>query len=142
VVDAIGRSPYNGIVIGEPALEALYKELGHRIRQARLDAGLTPQALGQLVGLSRPSIVNLEAGRQHAPIHTLWRVADAVGIPASQLLPDVIRATAPGTVVTRKLRQEQRMRAVSPQARKSIRRFLEDQLGGGLPSAGTQEEEG
>ncbi len=37
----------------------------------------------------RTSIVNLEAGRQRAPLHTLYPVCAVLGIEATDLLPSV-----------------------------------------------------
>jgi hypothetical protein len=32
-------------------------------------------------------MVNIEAGRQHAPLHLLWRVAEAIGTELASLIP-------------------------------------------------------
>lgn len=65
-----------------------YDELGRRLRRARLAAELTQEQVGALVGLSRTSVTNIEAGRQQIPLHLLVRLANAVGVSASELLPE------------------------------------------------------
>lgn len=74
-----------------PALtreEALYREIGWRIRKERDELGFSQADLAQEIGLTRTSIVNIEAGRQRLPIHMLYAVAHALGVPATCLLPE------------------------------------------------------
>ena|ERR1700728_327445 len=52
-----------------------YRDLGRRIQRARLELGLTQEALASLVGISRTSMVNIERGRQKVLAHTLVRLA-------------------------------------------------------------------
>ncbi len=67
--------------------DPLYQALGRAVRAAREDANLTQQELGQRVGLKRTSITNLEAGRQQIQVHTLYALAEALGIAVTALLP-------------------------------------------------------
>jgi transcriptional regulator with XRE-family HTH domain len=67
------------------AVEGFYEEFGRRLRAAR---GKMSQAeLGRRVGLSRASIVNVEAGRQRVPLHMLQAFADALTVSPESLLP-------------------------------------------------------
>jgi transcriptional regulator with XRE-family HTH domain len=68
-------------------LEALYREVGRRLRQARETQGLSQEKLAGQLGLSRASIVNIEAGRQRAPLHLLWQISEALGTDLSLLIP-------------------------------------------------------
>lgn len=68
-------------------MEQIYRELGRRVAGARQRADLTQERLAARVGLSRTSIVNLEAGRQRVPIHQLYRIAHALGRQPADLLP-------------------------------------------------------
>jgi hypothetical protein len=43
--------------------------------------------------MSRTSVTNIERGRQKMLLHTLWDIAGAVGVEASELLPKVLAAT-------------------------------------------------
>lgn len=69
--------------------DALYKLLGERIRAAReRNAGRLSQAnLAKQLGVSRASIVNIEAGRQHAPLGLLWEIAQALDTELALLIP-------------------------------------------------------
>jgi transcriptional regulator with XRE-family HTH domain len=67
------------------SVQSFYQDFGALVRRAR---GAMPQAaLGLRVGLSRGSISNIEAGRQHVPLHLLPRLATALGVEAIELLP-------------------------------------------------------
>ncbi|MCF8276993.1 MAG: helix-turn-helix domain-containing protein [Flavobacteriales bacterium] len=65
----------------------IYVQLGYRIRDAREKAGLTQALLGEILGLSRVSIVNIEKGKQRPPLDTLYRVAVATNARLIDLLP-------------------------------------------------------
>lgn len=67
----------------------LYRELGRKIRQARERCGerLSQDSLAKRLGISRASIVNIEAGRQRAPLHLLWQIADLLGTDLTLLIP-------------------------------------------------------
>lgn len=64
-----------------------YEDFGRRLAQLRRAAGLSQQALGERVGLSRTSIVNVEKGRQRVPLHMLVEFAAALGVEPINLLP-------------------------------------------------------
>jgi Predicted transcriptional regulators len=63
---------------------AFYEDFGERIRRAR--GSMSQRALGARVGLSRGSISNIEAGRQHVPLHLLPRFARALGLKPEDLI--------------------------------------------------------
>jgi len=67
----------------------LYRELGRKIRHARERSGekLSQEALAQRLGISRGSMVNIEAGRQRAPMHLLWQIAELLGTDLTILIP-------------------------------------------------------
>jgi DNA-binding XRE family transcriptional regulator len=70
--------------------DKLYRELGRKIRQAREQEGewLSQDALAKRLGISRASMVNIEAGRQHAPLHLLWQLAELLGTDLISLIPN------------------------------------------------------
>jgi transcriptional regulator with XRE-family HTH domain len=72
--------------------KALYEVVGRRLREARREMRLTQGALAESVGLSRTSLTNIEKGRQKILVHTLFALATALQIPASELLPESERA--------------------------------------------------
>ena len=67
----------------------LYRHVGAAIRRYREARGMTQAQLASAVGLLRTSVVNLEAGRQRAPLHTLFPICAVLGIEAADLLPAV-----------------------------------------------------
>lgn len=66
---------------------ALYCEIGGRIRAERGALGFSQVELAKEVGLTRTSIINIEAGRQRLPLCTLYSIANALGISVFCLLP-------------------------------------------------------
>jgi transcriptional regulator with XRE-family HTH domain len=74
----------------------LYKAIGERVRIARSRIGLTQEALGELIGLGRTSITNIERGRQRMSIHALYALAQALRLKPAALLP----SPSPGPVPT------------------------------------------
>jgi len=117
-------------VLSDATVRRLCAQFGARIRAARKKASLTPQALGHLVGLSRSSIVNLELGRQRAPVHVVWNLAHALGVSVSDLVPDPeARKTPLKPVVTRVLKQEPRLEDMSSGAARRVREFVAAKLG-------------
>ena len=68
-------------------IQAFYEDFGARVRRHR---GSTSQAkLGSRVGLSRGSISNIEAGRQHVPLHLLPAFARALGVEPAELIAPI-----------------------------------------------------
>jgi DNA-binding XRE family transcriptional regulator len=54
--------------------------VGEHIRALRLDAGMTQETVALNAGLDRPSLVNIEAGKQAPSVDTLIRIAAALGV--------------------------------------------------------------
>ena len=63
-------------------------QLGARLRQRRLDAGLTLADLAQRAGFGKAYLSRIENGKKVPPIGTLSRLADVLGIEAASLLVD------------------------------------------------------
>lgn len=57
----------------------------NRIREVREAKGITQQALANLVGVSRPYIVDLEKNRRGARPETWARIAEALGVKVEEL---------------------------------------------------------
>jgi transcriptional regulator with XRE-family HTH domain len=68
-----------------------YRVFGNKLRQARKAAGLTQEVLADRVGLSRPSIANIERGNQQVPLHMLDSFASVLGMKPCELLPEETR---------------------------------------------------
>jgi transcriptional regulator with XRE-family HTH domain len=68
-----------------------YQAFGTKLRTARKAAGLTQEVLAERVGLSRPSIANIERGNQQVPLHMLASFASVLGKKPCELLPEDTR---------------------------------------------------
>jgi len=69
--------------------KVFYKQIGQKIKKARTNFGLNQEELGDKVGISRVSIVNIEKGRQMPPVHIIWNMAAALGTSIENLFPEV-----------------------------------------------------
>ncbi len=68
-------------------MNQLYREFGRLLKARRKDAQLTQDDVANKVGLVRTSITNIERGRQQVSLHTLYALADAVGVAPQELMP-------------------------------------------------------
>ena len=67
--------------------DEICKRFGKLLAGRRTDAGMSQEAFAKAVGLSRTSITNIERGRQPITLHTLYSMADILGVEAGDLLP-------------------------------------------------------
>lgn len=65
-----------------------YAQLGDSIREAREGQNISQANLARAVGLSRPSITNIELGRQRLHVQQLLSIAQALRVPIIDLVPD------------------------------------------------------
>ena len=70
------------------AVDPLGRDLGRAIRAAREAAGISMRALAARCGLSQPFLSAVERGLSMPSIVTLYRIAEALGVAPSTLLPD------------------------------------------------------
>lgn len=59
----------------------------NRIRELRLEAGLSQQALGDRVGVSKMTISDLERGEMRLDLDYMRRIAQALGVMPADLIP-------------------------------------------------------
>jgi transcriptional regulator with XRE-family HTH domain len=71
--------------VNEPA-RTLQRRVGERVRELRADRGLTQLRLAERSGISRPSIANVEAGRQNVSLRQLCALASALGVEVGDLV--------------------------------------------------------
>ncbi len=71
-----------------PTCEPIYVTVGYNIKAWREHLGFTQAELAEEVGIQRTSINNTEAGRQRLMLHTIEKIADALGISIGDLLED------------------------------------------------------
>jgi transcriptional regulator with XRE-family HTH domain len=69
--------------------EALYQLIGHRVKtlRERMSPRMSQEKLAGRIGLTRASLVNIEAGRQKAPVHVLWSISEIFNVELSELIP-------------------------------------------------------
>src|ERR1039458_4538864 len=70
--------------------DAFYKRLGENIRAKRQERGLSQEGLAKAIGLKRPSMSNIEKGRQNILLHTFCDIAETLDAKASELLPEIL----------------------------------------------------
>lgn len=61
--------------------------IGERIKAARKNAGLTQKELGDILGVSFQAIAQWETGKRNPKMTTLWRLSEALHIPADYFSP-------------------------------------------------------
>jgi transcriptional regulator with XRE-family HTH domain len=71
-----------------PAEVPAHVELGVRLKQRRLEAGLTLAALAEQAGFGKAYLSRIENGKKVPPIGSLARIASVLGIEAASLLSD------------------------------------------------------
>lgn len=59
------------------------------LRAAREKAGLSQEALAERAGMHRNAVALLETGKRDPRVSTVAKLAQALGIPASDLLKDI-----------------------------------------------------
>ena len=109
--------------------DTLYQAIGLKIREAREGVGgkLSQEKLAKRLGVSRASIVNIEAGRQHAPLHLLWQIAETLGTDLVLLIPrrDELAVTdLPVRLDDKMLRQIERAAEGDPDTQRRVAGFI------------------
>jgi transcriptional regulator with XRE-family HTH domain len=61
--------------------------VGEIIRAKRKERGLSQEGLAKAIGLKRPSMSNIEKGRQNLLLHTFCDIVETLGSDANALLP-------------------------------------------------------
>jgi transcriptional regulator with XRE-family HTH domain len=73
--------------VEDAGIEDFYALVGEKLRSVRLAAAISQDVLAQRVGLTRPSIANIEAGRQRIALHLFMAICQALDKGACELLP-------------------------------------------------------
>lgn len=69
--------------------EQFYIELGAKIASVRNDKDISQEVLAEFLKLSRPSVANIEKGRQRPSIVTLALIANYLKVDVMELLPSI-----------------------------------------------------
>lgn len=95
MVSLLTRAGIPGIkLLMQPASVQLYLEIGRRIRDLRIrqkrdGKKITQEFLARALGITRAAISNIETGKQQIYVHTLFRIAEVLGVDISALLPKI-----------------------------------------------------
>jgi transcriptional regulator with XRE-family HTH domain len=79
---------------GEPSVDPISLGLGRAIRATRQAADMSMRTLAANCGVSQPFLSEVERGMSMPSIATLYRIAEALGVAPSKLLP----VSGPGDV--------------------------------------------
>ncbi len=74
--------------MGEDIRDEFLDDIGRRIKQARVKAELTQKQLAEKIEASASWVYLVEDGQQNAQVHSLRKVAEALGVSVRSLLPD------------------------------------------------------
>ncbi len=96
--------------------DAVLRELGHRLERLRLARNISQAELGRMAGVSRATIVRVEAGDsvQMSTMVKLWRALDLLA-EIDRAVPE--RRESPIAQLERERRGRDRQRATSSSAR-------------------------
>jgi len=78
-------------------------EFARLLREQRIAAGFSQEAIARRAGLSRTSITNIEQGHQHVSLDVLFRLAGAIGVEPTALLPPSSALAADGALTVEDL---------------------------------------
>lgn len=73
--------------MNERQQQRLYQLLGENVKKYRNQNGLTQEQLANKIDLTRTSVVNIEQGRQHPPLHLLLQIAKVLDVGLETLVP-------------------------------------------------------
>lgn len=68
--------------------DVLYDILGQNVKRIRSRMKLTQEQLATRISLTRTSVVNIEQGKQHPPVHILLDLAKALDVEIQDLIPN------------------------------------------------------
>jgi transcriptional regulator with XRE-family HTH domain len=69
--------------------DGVQRRVGARVRELRAGRGLTQLRLAERSGISRPSVANVEAGRQNVSLRQLCALASALDVAVEELFAGV-----------------------------------------------------
>jgi DNA-binding XRE family transcriptional regulator len=101
----------------------LYSQIGKRIKQRRIELGMTQTQLAETIGVLRTSITNIEAGRQKAPLHMIYQLCIVLSVEVATILPTKAEVTQP---TTDSLKIEGEIEQVPPKAAEFLQQLLEE----------------
>jgi transcriptional regulator with XRE-family HTH domain len=109
-------------------VDLLYEMIGDRVKRARQSAGVSQAKLAKKLGMSRTSVVNIEAGRQRAPLHVLWQIGEILGTEPILLVPRLDEYHENGEAMNldpATIEKIERAASGDPATRRELTRFIE-----------------
>lgn len=76
-------------MVDAPELEPVYRLIAGKICHMRQILGVSQEDLAKRAGMSRPSIVNMETGRQRISMHMIERIAAALGTSPKAMMKGI-----------------------------------------------------
>lgn len=67
-------------------MSEINRKLGQTIRERRIDKSMTQAEMAELLGMSRPTYIDIEKGSRELKVSELSKVASTIGIQESELL--------------------------------------------------------
>lgn len=67
-------------------VEPIYGKLGKLIAKRREELGMSKTELAKKIKVSRPSVFNMEAGRQRIYFHDLYVIEKVLGFPPGEMI--------------------------------------------------------
>jgi DNA-binding XRE family transcriptional regulator len=109
--------------------EPLYQIIGDRIKmhRERMMPLLSQEKLAKRIDLTRASIVNIEAGRQKAPVHVLWDICEVLGVELSAIIPraaDLANASEPMHLTEEQVNKIEAAASGDPRTRRLLTEFV------------------
>jgi transcriptional regulator with XRE-family HTH domain len=65
----------------------LYKSIGDKIRELRIERNYNQTELAQKIGLERTSVTNIETGKQKVTLYALYNISKSLDVSLNDLLP-------------------------------------------------------
>ena len=67
---------------------SIHSRFGANLRKIRLDKSISQEGLADLAGLHRTYISSVERGERNVTLETVEKLAKALGVSMSKLMPD------------------------------------------------------
>jgi len=64
----------------DPAVRAASEQIGEKLKEARLKAGLSQKVLAEKAGMTRTSYARIEKGQTNVTVDSLLRIAEGLGL--------------------------------------------------------------
>ncbi|MFD0940188.1 helix-turn-helix domain-containing protein [Pedobacter boryungensis] len=84
-----------------------YEKIGERIKEARKLRDMNQDVLANALGISRVSLVNIEAGKQRPPLHVLLDICEFLNVTMNDLVPqNVTSSNSLDSIILNKIKKE------------------------------------